>query len=152
MGFIDETFELNSGEAGITESDPNGANWVSDVWDFKVPLNTFIVLRPTDVFGCNLVGDDAAAMPNTTQIRILRADVANTERKPVLTALPYKQVQEFQDKKKMMRLSIVKEVIVGPDEHLIVQINGADAATTGDTDASASYFKLKTTRRRKALD
>ena len=146
----EEIFDLTSSETGITETDGQGALW-ADIWDFTVPVNHAIVLKPTDVFGCKLVGDDAAEMPAKTQVRVLRGDVTNTERRPVLTPLPYQLVKEFVDKKKIMRLSITQPVKVGANEHIVVQVNGADAAGAGDTDASASYFKLRTMRIRKAL-
>lgn len=151
MGFIEERFEINPGTTGITESDGKGATWHADIWDFKVPLNTEILLKPTDVFSCYLVGDDAVEMPKTTQIRVVRRDVANEDAEPVLTTLLYQSVKAFTDKDKLMHLSILGKVNVGPEEHIVVMINGADAATTGDVDASASHFRIQTTRRRKAL-
>jgi len=152
MSFREDRFELNQSTTGITESDGLGATWQADIWDFKVPLNTWIKLHPTDIFACYLVGDDASEMPASTQVRVVVRDVANEDSKPILSALLYQRVKAFTDRDKLKNLTIAKEIVVGPEEHIVVQVNGADAATTGDVDASASNFKLVTTRRRKALD
>ena len=151
MAYKEEKFELNQNSTGITESDGLGATWAADIWDFKPPLNTFLKLKPTDIFSCYLVGDDAAEMPAATQVRIVKRDAANEDAKPVLSACLYQRVKEFQDKGKFKRLTLDREVEVGPDEHLVVMVNGADAAGTGDLDASASNFRLQTTRRRRPL-
>ena len=152
MAYKEEKFEINQNSTGITEVDGLGATWEGNIWDFKVPLNTWIKLRPSDIFSCYLVGDDAAQMPAATQVRVVRRDVANEDTKPILSACLYQRVKDFTDKDKMKHLTIDREIEVGPDEHIVVMVNGADAAGTGDTDASASNFKLQTTRRRKALD
>lgn len=151
MAYKEEKFELNQGSTGITESDGLGASWAADIWDFKLPLNTWLKLRPGDVFSCYLVGDDAAEMPAATQVRVVRRDVANEDAKPVLTSCLYQRLKEFQDKGKFQRLTIDREVEIGPDEHLVVMAYGADATGTGNVDASASNFRLQTTRRRKGL-
>ena len=148
--FKEERYEINSSSTGITESDGTGATW-KDIWDFKVPVNQWIVLSPGDIFSCYLIGDDAAEMPKATRVRIVKRDVTNEDSKPVLPELPYQQVKQFTDRDLLMHLAIVDKVIVGAEEHIVVQVNGIDAATTGDLDASASYFKIFTHRRKKVL-
>ena len=152
MAYIEEKFELNSGVSGVTESDGLGATWHADIWDFKVPINNWILLKPKDVFSCYLVGDDGVEMPAKTQVRIVKRDVANEEAKPILPNLLYQQIKNFRDRDLVMHINVRGVVEVGPEEHIVVQVNGADVATTGDLDASASHFKLVTTRRRKRLD
>jgi len=151
MANIEEKFEISSLSTGITEADGDGTNW-KDVWDFQVPLNTKIVLKPTDFFSCYLDGDDAAEMPAVTEVRLLHRDVANEQTKPLIRALLYQQVKPFQDTDKLIRLDIVKAIVIQPSEHIVVQIKGADATGTGDVDASDSYFKLVTARLRRSLD
>ena len=149
--YREELSEINPSTTGITAADGDGNNW-KDIWDLKVPLNVFYVLKPTDLFAAYLVGDDTAEMPNTTRIRVVRRDVTNTEAKAILSEIIYKLAKDFTDKKKLMHLSGVQaQNIVGAEEHIVVQVAGADVAGTGDTDASAGYFKVFTTRRRKAL-
>jgi len=151
MGNIEERFEVSSLSTGITEADGGGATW-KDIWDFRVPLNIRIVLKPTDIFSCYLDGDDAAEMPATTQVRLLHRDVANEQSKPLIRAMLYAQLKDFQDKDKIIRLQIPKALVIGPSEHIVVQVNGADATGTGDIDASDSYFKVVTNRIRRSLD
>jgi len=145
-----ERWELNPAASGITVADGQGAKW-ADIWDFQVPYHVEIVLNPADIVSFYLVGDDASEMPNITQIRVVKRDTTNEESTPILSDINYKTVKEFADKKKLAHLTMGSQIVVGTDEHIVVQINGADAATTGDTDASASHFKLVTTRRRKGL-
>jgi len=147
----DEKFEINAGSTGITETDGQGTTF-ADIWVYKIQTNQKIVVNPDSIFACNLVGDDAAAMPNNTQVRVLRRDVTGEDAKTILPACPYIQVQEFQDKNKFMRFrNLVQEVVCGEGEEIAVQISGADAAGTGDTDASASYFKMIVNRRRNRI-
>ena len=152
MGQITERFELNQSTSGITESDGAGASWSADIWDFKVPTNTEIILSPRDIFSCYLVGDDVAEMPSATQIRVVVRDVANQSAKAILRDILYQRVKSFSDTKKIAYLDIDREIVVTSEEHIVVMVYGADAAGTNDTDASASHFKLVTTRKRKALD
>jgi len=147
-----ERFQLDQLSAGVTALDGLGASWAADIWDFNVPINQDIVIQPGDVFSCYLIGDDAAEMPANTKVRVLLRDVSNEESTPLLPPLPYQQLKAFTDKKKLMRLRIHKEIRVENGMHIVVQVNGLDATgVAGDTDASASSFKLVCHRRRKSV-
>lgn len=143
-------YEINPSSTGITEADGDKANF-KDIWDFKVSLNTWIILQPTDLFAAKLYGDDAAEMPKATRLRVVRRDVSNEDSKPVLSEIYYQLAKDFTDLAKLMHLSIKEKIEVGPEEHIVVQIAGLDATGTGDTDASASYFKILTTRRKVSI-
>ena len=145
-----ERWELNPSASGVTATDGQGAKW-ADIWDFEVPFHVQIDLKPTDIFSAYLVGDDSSEMPATTQIRVVKRDVANEDSISILSPMNYQTGKEFSDRKKLTHLTMASTMSVGTDEHIVVQVYGADAATTGDTDASASYFKLITTRKRKGL-
>ena len=147
--FREERYEINSASTGITEADGTGATW-KDIWDFKVGLNQWIILSSQDIFSAYLIGDDAAEMPKTTRVRIVKRDVTNEDAKPVLSELPYQRLKAFTDRDLLMHLAITDRLTVEPEEHIVVQVNGVDAAGTGDLDASASYFKIFTHRRKKA--
>ena len=146
----EEKFEINASSVGITEADGDGTNY-KDIWDFKPPVNTWVLLSPNDVFSAYLVGDDTVEMPASTKVRIVRRDVTNEAGGPILGEVLYQLAKEFTDKNKLLHLSIGSMVQVGPEEHIVVQVAGADAATTGDLDASLCRFKLKTTRRKVSL-
>lgn len=148
---IEEKFELNGSTSGVTAADGLGATWAADIWNFQLPLNTWLLLRPGDIFSCYLIGDDAAEMPATTQVRVVIRDVNNQEALPILKDTLYQSLKSFTDRDKVVALDIARERIVGPDERIAIMVNGADATGTGDTDASASHFKLVTRRRRKPL-
>ena len=149
MGWKTERFELNSGVSGVTELDGQGATWQADIWDFKVPVNTQVILSPSDTIALYLVGDDAAEMPKVTQVRVVIRDVSNEIAKPIIKSCNYQRFKSFQDRKQIVNLEIGEEIVVESEQHIVVMVNGIDAATTGDTDASASLFKLVTTRNRK---
>ena len=148
---VEERFELNQAASGITEQDGQGASWLADIWDYEVPINTSVHLKPTDIFGVYLVGDDAAEMPDSTRIRVVVRGVAGVQHQPILRDIMYTNVKSFVDKNKYVSLDIDHDIWVNAGEHIVVLVNGADATGTGDTDASASYFKLLTHRRRKPL-
>lgn len=148
MPIKEDRYEINPSSIGITEADGDGINW-KDIWDYKVPLNTWIILQPTNLFAAKLTGDDAAEMPTTTRIRVVRRDVANEDSRAVLSEIYYQLAKDFTDLAKLMHLSIKDKVTVNSEEHIVVQIAGKDATgAAGDTDASASYFKIMTTRRK----
>lgn len=151
-GLKEERFEINPSTTGVTAGNGQGATWHADIWDYKVPLNQEIILKSTDIFSCYLVGDDVVEMPDTTLVRIVKRDVANEDAKPMLTNALYKTCQAFTDKALLMTLNPPGgEVIVGAEEHIVIMVNGADVDTGGDVDASASHFKIVTTRRRKGI-
>lgn len=145
-----ERCEINSSSTGITELDGKGATWTADIWDFKVPINQRFILKPGDTFAVYLVGDDAAEMPKSTKVRVVVRDVTNEAAKPILKDCLYQRLKSFSDRNQLVTLEIAQPIVVDSEEHIVVMVNGADAAGTGDTDASASHFKLLTTRERKA--
>ena len=146
-----EKYEINAASPGITEADGSGALW-KDIWDYQVQTNQYILLTPESIFAVYLIGDDAAAMPNSTRVKVVRRDVTGEDESTLITEVPYKVAQEFQDKKKLLRFrGLTRDVLIGEGEHIVVRIAGVDAATTGDTDASASWFKIICQRRKKAL-
>ena len=151
MSWKKEKFELNQNTSGVTASDGQGTTY-ADIWDYELPLNHYIMLGPTDVFSCKLVGDDAVEMPAITKVRVVRRDVSEGQDYPILTKLMYQTVKAFTDRKSYKNLTVIGEVDLRPGEHIVVQVAGADVATTGDTDASASRFKIVTTRKRRGLD
>ena len=145
-----EKFELNPKTSGITESDGKGATW-GDNWDFKIPYHVVVQLKPSDVFSCYLIGDDAAEMPASTLVQVVKRDVMNLDSTPIIKPFLYQMAKEFSNKKKLLYLDITAPLFVSTEEHIVVQVNGADAAGTGDLDVSASHFKLVTIRKRRAL-
>lgn len=148
----EERFEINPSATGVTAADGLGASWQADIWDFRVPLGHEIVLKPTDIFSCYLVGDNAAEMPATTQVRIVKRDVANEDAIPLLRNCLYQLCKAFTDRDQLMRLPLNgSEMVIREHEHIVIMVNGLDTAGTGDTDASASHFKITTTRRRKSI-
>ena len=145
-----EKFELNPKKSGITESDGVGATW-GDIWDYQVPYHVEVQLKPGDVFACYLIGADTAQMPASTLVQVVKRDVTNLDSTPIVKPLLYQVAKNFTDKKKLLYVDITAPLIVTTDEHIVVQVNGADATGTGGTDASASHFKLATTWKRRAL-
>jgi len=151
MPWIIEKVEINASRSGMTAADGTGTAW-GDIWDYEPPTNIRLLIRPGDIFSAYLVGDDASEMPGITEIRVEKRDVSEQDRVPILPPTLYNQVKSFTTRQSVMRLSIPSEIVVDSGEHLVIQVKGADAAATGDTDASASSFKLATTWTRKARD
>jgi len=121
--FKEEKYEINSTSIGITEADGDGTNF-KDIWDLRVPLNTFILLKSGDYVALYLIGDDGYEMPKSTRVRVVRRDVANEDSKPVLPEVLYQLVKDFIDRNKLMKLPI--GAIIGPEEHIVVQVAGKD--------------------------
>ncbi len=145
---MDEKFIIDPTSDGITESDGSLTNW-KDIWVYKVPINQQIVIDQTDSISMSLVGDNAAAMPNRTRVKISIRNIADENERIIFPECPYIQVKEFQDKNLIMKFrSLKKEVTLRAGERVCIQVAGVDATGTGDTDASASTFSLPCRRRR----
>ena len=146
-----ERFVINPSSTGITEADGSGANFKA-IWDYKVPTNQWLIIDPRSVFATSLVGDDAAAMPAGTRVRVVKRDVTGEDELTIMPENNYQSFKEFRDVKLQARFqNLGAPVEISPEEHIIVQVAGVDAATTGDTDASASNFNIICTRRKKPL-
>lgn len=145
-----EPKEITESTTGIAALDGQGATWTVDIWNLTIPFNQKHKLGPTNTFSCSLVGDDAAQMPDKTLVRVVKRDMDEQETVTLLSTL-YKNCKEFVDKNKIQKLTVRADILSTPGEHIAIMVNGVDAATTGDTDASASSFKLTSLRERKSI-
>lgn len=150
MGTLWEYKEITESTTGVAELDGNGASWQIDIWNLTVPYNQKHTFSSKDVFSCKLVGDDAAEMPAKTLVQVVKRDM-DTQEKIILLDTLYQNCKAFRDVAKLQHLNVRNTVTVSPGEHIAVMVNGVDAATTGDTDASASNFRLTSQRERKTI-
>ena len=144
--------EISESTTGVAQVDGNGATWQVDIFNLTVPFNQKHVFTSNCTVYMSLVGDDAAQMPDRTLVRVVKRDMDSQELKPLLSTL-YVNCKEPKNVKKMAHLNIPEgeQVVVTPGEHIAIMVNGADAATTGDTDASASSFRITSQRERKSI-
>ena len=145
-----EPKEINRSTSGVAELDGQGATWQADIWNLTIPFNQKYKIGPGSTFSCYLIGDDTAEMPAKTLVRVVKRDEDEQETVTLYSGL-YQNVKEFKDKNKIRTLTPKTDILSTPGQHIVVMINGADVATTGDTDASASWFKLTALRERKSI-
>lgn len=145
-----EPKEITESTTGVAALAGQGATWNVDIWNLTIPFNQKHKLGPTNTFSCSLVGDDAAQMPDKTLVRVVKRDMDSWETVTLLSTL-YKNCKEFTDKNKIQNLTVRNDILCTPGEHIAIMVNGADVATTGDTDQTASSFKLTSLRERKSI-
>ena len=149
---VTEFKEITESTTGVAQLDGNGATWQRDIFNLTVPYNQKHTLTSNSTFSIYLVGDDASEMPAKTLVRVVKRDADSQELIPLLNTL-YVNCKEFTNVKKIAHLTIKQgqSVVVRPGEHLAIMVNGADVATTGDTDASASRFRITSQRERTSI-
>ena len=145
-----EPKEITESTTGVAELDGQGATWQVDIWNLTIPFNQKHKIGPSSIFSCYLVGDDAAEMPDKTLVRVVKRDMDEQETVTLLSTL-YQNCKEFTNKAKLQKLTTRADILCTAGEHIAIMVNGADVATTGDTDASASNFRLTSLRERKSI-
>ncbi len=149
MPEITERIEITAAIVDVTVGDGNGASF-ADIWALLVPINQKYTVTEQDSLSCYLVGDDTVEMPANTKVRVVKKSIGRVDSSTVTPIVLYSQLKEFADIRKLFFLG-VNRTVIGPGEYLILQVAGADVAGTGDTDGSASSFKITATRTRPSL-
>ena len=140
-----ERFEIKRTTAGVTEMDGLAATWGSLTYDFLLPVNQRLRFKKGDYVAATLIGDDAAAMPDSTLVRLVVTDNAGKVKHVLFNGL-YARMQDFRDVEARCYLQIDREIYVEAGEHVVMLVNGLDAAATGDVDASAGTIKISCDR------
>lgn len=145
-----EPKEITESTTGVAALAGQGATWTVDIWNLTIPFNQKYKIGPTDTFSCYLVGDDAAEMPAKTLVRVVKRDMDTQEIVTLLSTL-YQNCKEFADKNKIRTLTPRNDILCTPGEHIAIMVNGIDVTTSGDTDQTASNFRLTSLRERKSI-
>jgi hypothetical protein len=144
MPGIIEPFVINQEDSDVTQADGT-AEAFQDLFLYRVPIGTTIILRPEDVLAFYAEETDASAAQNTGQAKVEIRDATGTEKRPVLGATQYASFAgEFQDEDKLVHLDLAGEVRVAEREYIALMAKNPSPYLDKDN----SYFSLRCHRER----
>jgi len=143
-----EVYTINQEDTDITQSDTT-AESLQDLFVYRVPKGSTIILRPGDELCFDCDETDASVCQNTAQVKVERRDAANVEKTPLLGPLQYANfsasgVGEFRDRDKIVTLEISQEIRVEEQEYIAIMVKNP----TPYADKDTSFFELRTHRER----
>ena len=137
-----EAFVINQEDANVTQADGT-AEELQDLFLYRVPKGQKIILRPEDVLALYSEETDASAIQTTALVKLELRDATQTEKTALLQSTQYVNFNgEFQDEDKLIHLDIQREVIVGEQEYIALQVKNP----TPYADKDTSYFELRCRR------
>ncbi len=147
---ITEPYSLTQIDTGLIPSgnrnDGTANTWIK-IWQFQVPDGIAVILGPADILAAYLEDTGAAEVGNNTaEIRISIGDTSQQDNRVIFGPVPYINVKEFQDTRKVARLRLPEAIKVYEKQFINIEVK--DDATL---DESASRFLLEMTRIRQGL-
>lgn len=130
---------VRGNEFNIDQNDPNvtgttgTAALMTDIWVYKVPRHTVVVLRPEDTISL-YCKDAAAEMLATNAVQLLLRD-PNGIGTEILAGGQYTVFKEFQDRNKVKRIG--RQRIVKSDWVLAIQAKATTVLVVAN-----NYFSL----------
>jgi hypothetical protein len=123
---------ITSGDANITAANGTAAI-MSDIFTYKTPRHTAILLRPEDVLSAYLKDAGAeAAGTDTFELIVRDPNQLTTE---VLTLGIYTTIKEFQDRNKTRKLGLAK--LVKSDYFVVLRVKATTVLVV-----STCYFQI----------
>jgi len=139
-----EPFTITQEDSDVTQTDTT-ADALQDLFVYRVPIGTTIILRPDDVLCSYMVETDASAAQSTGQVKLEHRDDAGEGKTPLLGPMQYASfVGEFKDEDKLQHLDITEEKRVYAQEYIALQSKNPSPYT----DKDLSYFELRCHRER----
>ena len=134
-----EPFVITQEDEAVTQADGT-ANELQDLFLYRVPKGTKIILSPDDALCVYVVETDSTAAQNTALIKLELRDATATEKTPLVQATQYANFAgEFQDEDKLIHLDITREIVVGEQEYIALMGKNP----TPYLDKDLSYFELR---------
>ena len=140
-----EPFVINQKDENITLTNTL-PNVMSDLFVYRVPLGSNILLNPSDVLALHLLVVGGGAAEPTTQVRMeLRSPVGGGEAEPILGNMLYQMftptpgIGEFRHVERLVTLQIPATRRVIEQAYIAVQ-----AKSVSVIDASLCWFELRT--------
>ncbi len=139
-----EPFVINQGDDNITRTNTL-AGVMSDLYTYRVPLGSNIILSPDNVLAIHLLNPAGAVIEPTAQVRVeLRSPVGGGEAEPILGATLYQTfapggIGEFRHTERLVTLQIPAPRQVIEQAFIVIQ-----AQSTGIISAALSWFELRT--------
>lgn len=146
---VEESWSLNSGDTTVIPAanrhDGVAGGW-ADIWEYQVPSGDTHILKPSHYFSAYIKDGASEADAGKCRLRIVVKDQSKQGRQTILGPIMYDACKDFQDVKKMAKLSLVSDLVV--EERFWIVIEGySDSAI----DESVCYFNLDTVRVRSSI-
>ena len=126
-------------------ADGTANTWIK-IWKFQVPDGIAMILGPEDIVAMYLEDASAEVGNNTCQVRLTIGDTSESDNRVIYGPVPYINVKEFQDARKVARLRRPTPVEVFEKQFINIEVND-----DGAIDESDSRFLLEMTRIRQGL-
>lgn len=134
-----EPFVIHQQSSDVTQTDGT-ADELQDWMEYRVPKGIKVILQPEDVLCVYAAETDASALQATALVKLELKDATKTQRDTLIQSMQYANFNgEFQDEDKLIHLDIQREIIVGEQEYIAVQIKNPSPYADKDT----GYFELR---------
>ena len=146
---ITEPYSLTQIDTGLIPSgnrnDGLADTWIK-IWQFQVPDGIAMILGPADIIALYLEDAAAEVGNNTAEVRISIGDTSQYDNRVIFGPVPYINVKEFQDTRKVARLRLPEAIKVYEKQFINIEVKD-----DGAIDESDSRFLLEMTRIRQGL-
>ena len=146
---IAEPYSLTQIDTGLipsgNRSDGTANSWVK-IWKFQVPDGIKMIFEPQDIIALYLEDASAEVSNNTCEVRLTISDTSESDSKVIYGPVPYVNVKEFQDTRKVARLRLPSPVEVYEKQFFNIEVKD-----DGAIDESDSRFLAEMTRIRQGL-
>ena len=132
-----EPYELQQEDTDITQSDTTADIW-DDLFVYRAPKGRSLILRPGDPFSVKMYDTGTVECSDYDRVKLMKRDQTSEEEVPITGEVLYATLKDFQDKDKMFRLTINREIEIAEQEYLVFMCYFGD--TGGDKDLT--YFSL----------
>ncbi len=148
-GPITEPYALTQIDTNLipagNRADGTADTWIK-IWKFQVPDGIAMILSPADIIALYLEDAAAEVGNNTCEVRISIGDTSESDNRIIFGPVPYINLKEFQDTRKVARLRLPAPVTVYEKQFINIEVKD-----DGAIDESDSRFLLEMTRIRQGL-
>lgn len=138
-----EPYDLQQEDTDITQADTTASVW-GPLFSYRAPKGRSLILRPGDAFSVYMVDTGTSECSDTDLLGLVKKDQTGEETVPITGDILYASVKDFQDKDKMFRLPISREIEIAEQEYLDLEAYSVGAGA----DKDLSYFDLVSRSRR----
>lgn len=141
-----ESFILGQGDTNLIPSsrrnDGTADRW-STIWEFKIPAGQLYIVGPDDTLSFYLEDDSPAEVGDfDCQIRLRMTDVAGSDEKLIMNAVPYVQVKEWQDRRKVAHIQANQSFRLQEEQSLLIEVKDNAAIDESDSAFNISMHRV----------
>lgn len=141
-----EPYELQQEDTDITQADTTASVW-GPLFSYRAPKGRSLILRPGDAFS-GAMYDTAGGFTecsDTDRFRLVKKDQTGEEIVPITGDILYTTIKDFQDKDKMFRLPISREIEIAEQEYLDLEAYSVGLGADKDESSFSLVCRSKRT-------